>query len=157
HSPQERLRRASPLWRGVTLPTGPRPRRLPGSPTPSPIVLRQARFRSRWRKGRERRARPARTGAELPRLERSPRKTPKGAQPGARQRLSAWRRLDVAVINAHLAKVLIGVNQLGTLLSVVIIDVVLAGDNAIVVGMAAAGLPAHRRRTVITLGIAAAT
>ena len=39
-----------------------------------------------------------------------------------------------------MAKVLISVNQLGTLLSVVIIDVVLAGDNAIVVGMAAAGL-----------------
>ncbi|HMD65401.1 MAG TPA: TerC family protein [Stellaceae bacterium] len=52
---------------------------------------------------------------------------------------------------------LIGVNQLGTLLSVVIIDVVLAGDNAIVVGMAAAGLPAERRRRVIVLGIAAAT
>ena len=56
-----------------------------------------------------------------------------------------------------MAKVLIGVNQLGTLLSVVIIDVVLAGDNAIVVGMAAAGLPAERRRRVIALGIAAAT
>ena len=56
-----------------------------------------------------------------------------------------------------MAKVLIGVNQLGTLLSVVIIDVVLAGDNAIVVGMAAAGLPAERRRRVIVLGIAAAT
>jgi len=35
--------------------------------------------------------------------------------------------------------------------------VVLAGDNAIVVGMAAAGLPAERRRRVIVLGIAAAT
>jgi YjbE family integral membrane protein len=55
------------------------------------------------------------------------------------------------------AKVLIGVNQLGTLLSVVIIDVVLAGDNAIVVGMAASGLPVERRRNVICLGIAAAT
>jgi YjbE family integral membrane protein len=53
--------------------------------------------------------------------------------------------------------VLIGVNQLGTLLSVVIIDVVLAGDNAIVVGMAAAGLPVARRRRVIVLGIAVAT
>src|ERR1700758_3849513 len=52
--------------------------------------------------------------------------------------------------------VLIGVDQLGTLLSVVIIDVVLAGDNAIVVGMAAAGLPAGRRRRAIVLGIAAA-
>ena len=60
-------------------------------------------------------------------------------------------------INAYVAKVLIGINQLGTLLSVVIIDVVLAGDNAIVVGMAASGLPVARRRRVICLGIAAAT
>ena len=56
-----------------------------------------------------------------------------------------------------MARVLIGVHQLATRLSVVIIDVVLAGDNAIVVGMAAAGLPAERRRRVIVLGIAAAT
>jgi YjbE family integral membrane protein len=53
--------------------------------------------------------------------------------------------------------VLTGVNQLGALLSVVIVDVVLAGDNAIVVGMAAAGLPVERRRRVIVLGIAVAT
>ena len=46
--------------------------------------------------------------------------------------------LDGAQISDYVATVLIGVNQLGTLLSVVIIDVVLAGDNAIVVGMAAA-------------------
>ncbi len=51
----------------------------------------------------------------------------------------------------------IGVNQLSALLSVVIIDVVLAGDNAVVVGMAAAGLPARQQRRVIALGIAAAT
>ena len=56
-----------------------------------------------------------------------------------------------------MAKVLTGVNQFGALLSVVIVDVVLAGDNAIVVGMAAAGLPVERRRRVIALGIAAAT
>ena len=43
------------------------------------------------------------------------------------------------------------------LLSVVIIDVVLAGDNAVVVGMAAAGLPPARRRQVIVIGIGAAT
>jgi YjbE family integral membrane protein len=55
------------------------------------------------------------------------------------------------------ALVLTGVNQLGALLSVVIVDVVLAGDNAIVVGMAAAGLPVERRRRVIVLGIAVAT
>jgi YjbE family integral membrane protein len=53
--------------------------------------------------------------------------------------------------------VLIEVNQLGALLSVVIIDVVLAGDNAVVVGMAAAPLPAAQRRRVIMLGILVAT
>ena len=50
-----------------------------------------------------------------------------------------------------------GLNEASALLSVVIIDVVLAGDNAIIVGMAAAGLPPERRRRVILLGIAAAT
>jgi YjbE family integral membrane protein len=40
---------------------------------------------------------------------------------------------------------------------VIMIDLVLAGDNAIVVGMAAAGLPKHQRGKVILIGIAAAT
>lgn len=40
---------------------------------------------------------------------------------------------------------------------VLFIDVVLAGDNAIVVGMAAAGLPADQRRKAIFWGIIAAT
>jgi len=48
-------------------------------------------------------------------------------------------------------------NQLSALVSVVIIDVVLAGDNAIVVGMAAAALPPEHRRRAILAGIAAAT
>ena len=48
-------------------------------------------------------------------------------------------------------------DQLGALFSVVIIDVVLAGDNAVVVGMAATGLPPAQQRRVILLGIAAAT
>jgi YjbE family integral membrane protein len=65
--------------------------------------------------------------------------------------------LDDTRCDAYVAKVLFGVDQLGALLSVVIVDVVLAGDNAIVVGMAAAGLPVEQRRTVIVLGIAAAT
>jgi YjbE family integral membrane protein len=55
------------------------------------------------------------------------------------------------------ARVLIEANQLGALLSVVIIDVVLAGDNAVVVGMAASGLPVEQRRRVIMFGIAIAT
>jgi YjbE family integral membrane protein len=48
-------------------------------------------------------------------------------------------------------------NQITALVSVVLIDVVLAGDNAIVVGMAAAGLSSDRRRQAIVIGIAAAT
>jgi YjbE family integral membrane protein len=48
-------------------------------------------------------------------------------------------------------------NQITALASVIIIDVVLAGDNAIVVGMAAAGLPASKRRRVIIMGIGVAT
>jgi YjbE family integral membrane protein len=40
--------------------------------------------------------------------------------------------------------------------SVLVIDLVLAGDNAIVVGALAAGLPAAERRRVILLGISAA-
>lgn len=46
--------------------------------------------------------------------------------------------------------------DLVTLASVVVIDLVLAGDNAIVVGMAACGLPAQDRRRVIFWGIAIA-
>jgi predicted tellurium resistance membrane protein TerC len=45
----------------------------------------------------------------------------------------------------------------GALLSVIIIDVVMAGDNAVVVGMAAATLSEHLRRRVIFLGIVTAT
>ncbi len=45
---------------------------------------------------------------------------------------------------------------LTALLSVVLIDVALAGDNAIVVGMAAAGLPARQRHRAIVAGVAAA-
>jgi len=41
-------------------------------------------------------------------------------------------------------------------LQVLMIDVVLAGDNAIVVGALAAGLPADQRRKVIVIGVLAA-
>ena len=43
------------------------------------------------------------------------------------------------------------------LLKVIAIDLVLAGDNAIVIGLAAAGLPAELRKKAILVGIAAAT
>jgi len=39
---------------------------------------------------------------------------------------------------------------------ILVIDIVLAGDNAIVVGALAAGLPADQRRKVIVIGVAAA-
>jgi YjbE family integral membrane protein len=42
-------------------------------------------------------------------------------------------------------------------LQVVMIDLVLAGDNAIVIGLAAAGLPSEERRRAILVGILAAT
>jgi len=49
------------------------------------------------------------------------------------------------------------VDALSALMQVVIIDLVLAGDNAIVIGLAAAGLPAEQRAKAIVVGIAAAT
>jgi YjbE family integral membrane protein len=46
---------------------------------------------------------------------------------------------------------------LTALFQVILIDLVLAGDNAVVIGLAAAGLPAEQRRRAIIVGIAAAT
>lgn len=47
-------------------------------------------------------------------------------------------------------------SELTALVTVIVIDLVLAGDNAVVVGMAAAGLPIDLRRKAIIFGIAAA-
>ena len=46
---------------------------------------------------------------------------------------------------------------LSAFLQVMMIDLVLAGDNAIVIGLAAAGLPPVQRRKAIFIGIGAAT
>ncbi len=46
---------------------------------------------------------------------------------------------------------------LTALLQVIMIDLVLAGDNAIVIGLAAAGLPKEQRAKAILIGIIAAT
>ncbi|MEN3950388.1 TerC family protein [Iodidimonas sp. SYSU 1G8] len=46
---------------------------------------------------------------------------------------------------------------LTALLQVIMIDLVLAGDNAIVIGLAAAGLPKDQRTKAILIGIIAAT
>ncbi|MBD9374202.1 TerC family protein [Rhizobium sp. ARZ01] len=43
------------------------------------------------------------------------------------------------------------------LLQVIMIDLVLAGDNAVVIGLAAAGLPPEQRKKAILVGILAAT
>ncbi len=48
-------------------------------------------------------------------------------------------------------------DALSALTQVIIIDLVLAGDNAIVIGLAAAGLPLEQRAKAIMVGIAAAT
>jgi YjbE family integral membrane protein len=47
-------------------------------------------------------------------------------------------------------------SAMAAFVQIVMIDVVLAGDNAIVVGALAAGLPADQRRKVIMIGILAA-
>ncbi len=52
---------------------------------------------------------------------------------------------------------MISAAELSALFQVIIVDLVLAGDNAIVVGMVAAGLPREMRARVIVIGIAAAT
>ena len=52
---------------------------------------------------------------------------------------------------------LISLAEVSALVQVILVDLVLAGDNAIVIGMAVVGLPAHQRGRVLMLGIAAAT
>ncbi|AZO30420.1 TerC family protein [Mesorhizobium sp. M1B.F.Ca.ET.045.04.1.1] len=47
--------------------------------------------------------------------------------------------------------------SLSALLQVIAIDLVLAGDNAIVIGLAAAGLPTEQRKKAILIGVLAAT
>ncbi|CAN7555834.1 TerC family protein [Mesorhizobium sp. LjRoot246] len=47
--------------------------------------------------------------------------------------------------------------SLTALLQVIAIDLVLAGDNAIVIGLAAAGLPVEQRKQAILIGVLAAT
>ena len=47
--------------------------------------------------------------------------------------------------------------ELSALVQVVVVDLVLAGDNAIIVGLVAASLPREQRARVILIGILAAT
>src|ERR1700754_908844 len=52
---------------------------------------------------------------------------------------------------------ILSADVLTALVQVVLIDLVLAGDNAIVIGLAAAGLPEAQRSRAILIGIVAAT
>ena len=52
---------------------------------------------------------------------------------------------------------LFDLGRLASIGSIIIIDIVLSGDNAIVIGMAVAGLPPELRKKAIFIGIAAAT
>jgi YjbE family integral membrane protein len=51
----------------------------------------------------------------------------------------------------------VSAEALSALLQVILIDLVLAGDNAIVIGLAAAGLPREQRTKAIVIGTVAAT
>lgn len=48
-------------------------------------------------------------------------------------------------------------HELSALLQVLLVDITLAGDNAVVVGLAVSGLPAHQKRPAILVGIGLAT
>jgi YjbE family integral membrane protein len=54
-------------------------------------------------------------------------------------------------------EVIFNADAWSALLKVIVIDLVLAGDNAIVIGLAAAGLPEQQRAKAILIGIGAAT
>jgi YjbE family integral membrane protein len=51
----------------------------------------------------------------------------------------------------------IGADQLTALVQVILIDLVMSGDNAIIIGMAVAGLPKENRTKIIVWGVVGAT
>ncbi len=51
----------------------------------------------------------------------------------------------------------VGADQLAALVQVVLIDLVMSGDNAIIIGMAVAGLPKENRGRIILWGVVGAT
>ena len=71
--------------------------------------------------------------------------------------LSADRTSPVTNERSPVVFDLITPSVLTALFQVIMIDLVLAGDNAIVIGLAAAGLPKEQRAKVILIGIGAAT
>ncbi len=67
-----------------------------------------------------------------------------------------WPELSFAA-SCYTMTDLISGDVLTILAQVVLIDLVLAGDNAVVIGLAAAGLPDKQRKCAILIGIATAT
>jgi YjbE family integral membrane protein len=65
--------------------------------------------------------------------------------------------LKSATTESHLMMELFTPEAIAALFQVVMIDLALAGDNAVVVGMAAAGLPEQQRTRAILFGMAGAT
>jgi YjbE family integral membrane protein len=61
------------------------------------------------------------------------------------------------MFSLHLGSMTDVIPQLAALAQVLFIDLVLAGDNAVVVGMAVTGLPLVQKRRAMVLGIAVAT
>ncbi|MEO9168141.1 MAG: TerC family protein, partial [Aestuariivirga sp.] len=61
------------------------------------------------------------------------------------------------LLEASISQQLLSPDVWWTFGKVVLIDLVLAGDNAVVIGMAAAGLPKAQRGKAILIGILAAT
>jgi YjbE family integral membrane protein len=55
------------------------------------------------------------------------------------------------------AGIYIGADQLTALVQVILIDLVMSGDNAIIIGMAVAGLPKENRTRIIVWGVVGAT
>jgi YjbE family integral membrane protein len=51
----------------------------------------------------------------------------------------------------------VGADQLTALVQVILIDLVMSGDNAIIIGMAVAGLPKENRTKIIVWGVVGAT
>ena len=55
------------------------------------------------------------------------------------------------------AGIYVGADQLTALVQVILIDLVMSGDNAIIIGMAVAGLPKENRTRIIVWGVVGAT
>jgi len=55
------------------------------------------------------------------------------------------------------AGIYVGADQLTALVQVILIDLVMSGDNAIIIGMAVAGLPKENRTRIIFWGVVGAT